>query len=376
MEIAKLLSPFRSIFIWLSVVAYLLLASLERAIFSSHAVFAVVTASSNTLDARANARSILDCRIPESPNSSNTEIVSSPFSFIFPSPPMKALIASIGSLPHISANSEADTPAIFANVSRSSPPADTALLIAVIVWVIAVPPASALMPTEDIAVDNARISCSDNPATVPADARRVAISTISRSVVAKLLPRSTMVLPSLEYSSAVVPVMLANLASAEAASSAERFVASPKSIMTRVKSSTSSVAIPNCPAASATAAISVVDAGISSAMSNMPCRSAASCSVVPSTVFSTPAKALSNSTAAFVAATPAPAKAKDAGANFFAMVPDFSAISPVTAETCASAARLLDASACRSFSFSSALVSSRTNSRYCFWLISVPSAIS
>ena len=93
------------------------------------------------------------------------------------------------------ANSRADIPATDANSSRSSPPFATAFSISVIVCVIAVPPASASMPTEDIAAASAMISGSVNPANSPADARRVAIATISASVVAKLLPRPTITEP-------------------------------------------------------------------------------------------------------------------------------------------------------------------------------------
>ena len=92
---------------------------------------------------------------------------------------------------------------------------------------IAVPPASALIPTEVIAVANANISVSVNPATVPADAKRVAINAISSSCAAKLFPRSTIVEPSLSTSPQAVPVIFANLAIAVAASCADKLVESP-----------------------------------------------------------------------------------------------------------------------------------------------------
>ena len=60
----------------------------------------------------------------------------------------------------------------------------------------AVPPASASIPTEDMEAARAMISASVKPARVPADARRVAISVISDSVVAKELPRPTITAPS------------------------------------------------------------------------------------------------------------------------------------------------------------------------------------
>ena len=65
-----------------------------------------------------------------------------------------------------------------------------------------------------------------------------------------------------------------------------------------------SVCIPNCPAAAATAAISSALEGSSLDISFIPCSSSAICSVVPSTVFLTPANALSQSTCAFIAAVP------------------------------------------------------------------------
>ena len=71
----------------------------------------------------------------------------------------------------------------------------------------------------------------------------------------------------------------------------------PRSIIAFEKSNMFSVFIPNCPAASATADISVVEEGISFAMSLMPCFNSSICSFVPSTVFSTPAKASSKSIA-------------------------------------------------------------------------------
>ena len=54
-----------------------------------------------------------------------------------------------------------------------------------------------------------------------------------------------------------------------------------------------SVSIPNCPAASPTAAISSAEDGISFDKSNIPCLSLFNCSSVPSTVLVTPVQALS-----------------------------------------------------------------------------------
>ena len=110
----------------------------------------------------------------------------------------------------------------------------------------AVPPACASIPTEDSAVASAKMSDSDIPTCVPADARFVAMSIMSASVVWKLFPKSTIVLPIFEYFSsadidwsAANPVTFANFAIAVAASSAARFVEFPISIMTRVNPKTS-----------------------------------------------------------------------------------------------------------------------------------------
>ena len=127
----------------------------------------------------------------------------------------------------------------------------------------AVPPASASMPTEDMEAARARISVEDSPAIVPADARRVAMAMMLASSVAKLLPKSTIAEPSLSTSSLLSPVMFMNLASDVAASCALTLVVSPSIIMTLVNFSISSAPIPSCPAASATAAISVLELAVS-----------------------------------------------------------------------------------------------------------------
>jgi len=76
--------------------------------------------------------------------------------------------------------------------------------------------------------------------------------------------------------------------------------------MVSVKERTSLVLMPSCPAASETAAISVALEAVDFDKSRMPCLIVDSCSSVPSTVFLTPAKASSKSTAAFVALTRTP----------------------------------------------------------------------
>ena len=67
----------------------------------------------------------------------------------------------------------------------------------------------------------------------------------------------------------------------------------------------------NCPAASATSAICDADCGISFAMSRIPCRNSSSSVSVASTVFLTPAKALSKSIPVLTAYPAAPVNAVD-----------------------------------------------------------------
>ena len=108
------------------------------------------------------------------------------------------------------------------------------------------PPICASMPTEDSAVAKPSTCASVSPTCLPAPARRCAISMMGFSVVAKLLPRSTMVEPMFWNRLWFVPMTLANLAMEVAASSA--FKSSqllPRSIMTRVKSVRCSLAMPS-----------------------------------------------------------------------------------------------------------------------------------
>ena len=99
--------------------------------------------------------------------------------------------------------------------------------------------------------------------------------------------------------------MFANLANAVAASSADKFVDTPKAIITSVNSTKFSFAIPSCPATSITFAISVAVLGISLDISRILCLKLAYSSSVASTVFFTPANADSNSLPALTAATTA-----------------------------------------------------------------------
>ena len=122
--------------------------------------------------------------MPLSPNSSKTKTAFSPFSSKLPKPLINACSASIGRFPHISAKLVADIPATLANFSKSLPPRATAVSIALNVCVIAVPPASASIPTEDMAAANASVSASVKLAILAPAASRLVIETISASVVA------------------------------------------------------------------------------------------------------------------------------------------------------------------------------------------------
>src|SRR5690625_1154003 len=145
-------------------------------------------------------------------------------------------------------------------------------------------------------------SASVRPTWLPAPAIRRPISTISDSVAAKLLPRSTTADPSRSTLSVPVPMISVNRANAVAAWSAVRSVVLPRSSITREKSATSSTATPRRPAASAVAAISVCVAGRVRAISRRSSSSRTICSCVPSLTFCTSAHDDSQSIAAFVAA--------------------------------------------------------------------------
>ncbi len=150
-------------------------------------------------------------------------------------------------------------------------------------------------------------------------------------------------------------MILANLANELAASSDPRLVDSPISIIVLEKASTLSVWIPNCPADSATVAISEALAGNSLDISLIPAdKSSYEISTLPfvsttsSTVFFTPAKALSKSIADFTAKATPPIigsvtplvielpKLDRLSPTFFALVPIISKLFPtlVHLESC------------------------------------------
>ena len=239
-----------------SAVSYRLDASSIRAVPFSNSALPISIALDRTPVAEERRRSASDSRMPVMPSSVSTALVDMPICSVCERPSTKAVSASAGRVSHIVANCSADMPDTCANSSRDSPPSSTALPMRFIVVDMAVPPASASMPTDDIAAAMPRISPSESCACAPAPARRIDMSTISDSVVAKLLPRPTTEAPRRPTSCWLVWVMFMNRASAVAAWSADMFVDSPRSIIVRVNPRTFGVAMPSWPAASATAAIS------------------------------------------------------------------------------------------------------------------------
>ena len=123
-------------------------------------------------------------------------------------------------------------------------------------------------------------------------------------MVANLFPRSTIVEPNLSISSILIPVILAKRANSEAATSADNAVDSPRSIIVLENFNKFSCRIPNCPATSATFAISLAAVGKVLAISLIPSSNAANSISVASTVLRTPTKADSKSIAVLPAATP------------------------------------------------------------------------
>ena len=180
-----------------------------------------------------------------------------------PSPVVKATNASAGLFFHASANSLDDIPATLAKPSKSSLPSPTALLIMLETRVNAEPPASARIPVELIAAANAIVSASVKPIVLATPDILCPILTISLSEVAKLFPKSTTVLPNLSTWLRGIFITLANLANASAASAAVMLVVTPKSAVTLVNFSISSIGTPSRPATSANPAISERDIGIS-----------------------------------------------------------------------------------------------------------------
>ena len=252
---------------WLWVVAYRFVASLTRAVFSSQALLPICRALVNTSLAPAARSRASRIRMSDRPMSSRTAIALRPSDSMLPRPWINWMMAPAASSSKAAANSEEN----------------------------AEPPASASMPTEDRAPEKDMISASVMPTCAPAPAMRILMSTISFSVVARLLPRSTMVAPSRSKSSWDIPVMFARRERLVAASSAVMLVDVPSMAMISVKSSRDSLWMPSWPADSAMAASSSVVAGISVDISLMASDMADSSSSVRSVVLATPVIADSKS---------------------------------------------------------------------------------
>ncbi|MNW50215.1 hypothetical protein D3C74_276620 [compost metagenome] len=184
-------------------------------------------------------------RIPVIPSSVRIAFTDSPSAPALPKPMTNDSNAAPASSRQAVWNAEEVIPAVLANKSRVSPPVSTLAPIRFIVIDMAEPPASASIPTDDIAADMPMICPSDKPICTPAPARRIDIAIISASVVAKLLPSPTSVEPSLSTSLSEVPVMFAKRAKLVAASSADKFVDSPKSIIVLVNPTMSAAPTPN-----------------------------------------------------------------------------------------------------------------------------------
>ena len=92
-------------------------------------------------------------------------------------------------------NSSTDMFAVAAHVSMDEAFMATSLSMVDMMVEIAVPPASASMPMDDSAVASPSTSASVRPMDLPAPAMRMAMCEMSASVVAKLLPKATMVEP-------------------------------------------------------------------------------------------------------------------------------------------------------------------------------------
>lgn len=192
---------------------------------------------------------------------------------------------------------------MLANESSALPPSLTAAYIFVRARAVADPPASADRPSVARVDESASVSWAVAPTRSAAPAMRCDIARISDSVDAPSFPSATIADPSREIASGDCSSeesrTLTSFAMPVAASSAERSVVSPRSIIVFVNPTIASRFTPSWPAASATAAISSCVAGSDPAIPRRPSSTTASCSAVPSTVFVTPVNAACHDTACF-----------------------------------------------------------------------------
>ncbi len=136
-------------------------------------------------------------------------------------------------------------PAIVANCCRCPPPFATSVAILVITREIAVPPASASMPTDANAFEIPSTCGTVKPAAAPAAEIRCAIASISCSVDAPKLPNATTAEPRFENWDCGIFITFASFAKEAPASSAVRFVAVLMSTIVFVKPRMSSLCTPN-----------------------------------------------------------------------------------------------------------------------------------
>ncbi|MPM81548.1 hypothetical protein SDC9_128602 [bioreactor metagenome] len=144
----------------------------------------------------AIAATALDRRISVIPRSSKVATTLPPERLICPNPSINAAKAFEGSCFHIAENCSAVKFATLAKSPSPSEPVATMTSNCFTNLEMALPPASASMPREEIVVAMANICGSVNPTKSPAAANLEDISTISDSVVAALFPSSTMVEPN------------------------------------------------------------------------------------------------------------------------------------------------------------------------------------
>ncbi|CCY18311.1 unknown [Eubacterium sp. CAG:786] len=178
-----------------SVVAYLFSASSASAVLSSHAFVARSAASVRISLEEASESTALDILTSLMSMSLRIATALLPLRSVSLSPFVKAESALSASLLNSSLNASCER---FATLAKSSSPApvSTASCKDLSILDIAEPPASASIPSDESAVAAAIIWGSERPVSSPVEASRKPMLTISASVVAKLLPRSTTVDPS------------------------------------------------------------------------------------------------------------------------------------------------------------------------------------
>ena len=152
-----------SILALLLTVSYLFPASVARAVFSFHAVLAVLIALVIKSPEPASARIVLLSLTSESFISSSIAIADLPFLSVSLRPPMNAPSADTASVLNVCLNCSPVMLATDAYCPSASELVSTASCIFFNSLAIVEPPDSALMPTELIAVASAIICACDNP---------------------------------------------------------------------------------------------------------------------------------------------------------------------------------------------------------------------